>query len=288
MGDFSADTALTPAGATGENTRFTRLVHRDWEIWGPNGGYMVALALRAAGVHSRRDRPANVSVHFLGVAGFDEPVTIAASTLRASRTATSVQVEIAQGDRRVLQAMVWAVDAELPGLTHVHVDPPDVPPWHQLPSIDQRWEASGQPRPPSRYRFWDNFDQRPAEWIDDWENRGPTDPVYLNWLRFVPTGRFDDPWIEAARLALLVDLGAWPAASARHNQEQFIAPSIDVSCEFHHLDDVPEWVLLHGASPHAGSGLVASHQQVWSDDGRLLASGISHLLCRDVTARPVT
>jgi acyl-CoA thioesterase len=283
MGDFAADTELTPVGESRGRSEWSRLVHRDWEIWGPNGGYMVALALRAAGMHSGRHRPANVSVHFLGVAGFDEPVIVAASTLRASRAATSVQVEIVQGDRRVLQAMVWAVDAEMPGLDHVHSEPPDVPPWHRLPTLDERWEASSQPRVGSRYRFWDNFDQRPPSWIDDWDNRGSLEPVYLNWLRFVPLGRFDDPWIEAARLALLVDLGAWPAVSARHNQQEYIAPSIDMSCEFHHLDDVPEWLLLHGTSPHAGAGLVASHQQVWAEDGRLMASGISHLLCKPVT-----
>ena len=36
MGDFAADTELT---AVGDGT-FTRMLHRDWEIWGPNGGYM--------------------------------------------------------------------------------------------------------------------------------------------------------------------------------------------------------------------------------------------------------
>ena len=34
--------------------------------------------------------------------------------------------------------------------------------------------------------------------------------------------------------------------------------------------------------PVAGNGLIASHQEVWDDQGRLLASGISHLLCRPI------
>ncbi len=37
-----------------------------------------------------------------------------------------------------------------------------------------------------------------------------------------------------------------------------------------------------GESPHASDGLIASHQHVWNDQGQLLASGISHLLCRRV------
>ena len=34
-----------------------RGMSRDWEIWGPNGGYVASIALRAAGAHSRFDRP---------------------------------------------------------------------------------------------------------------------------------------------------------------------------------------------------------------------------------------
>jgi acyl-CoA thioesterase len=93
-----------------------------------------------------------------------------------------------------------------------------------------------------------------------------------------------DPWEQAARLLLLVDLGAWPSIGRRHlDVEGWIAPSIDVSCEFHRPSSGDEWFLLQGESPHAGDGLIASHQQVWNDRGELLASGVSHLLCRRTT-----
>ena len=45
MGDFEADTRLE-----GENGRYRASISRDWEIWGPNGGYVAAIALRAAGL----------------------------------------------------------------------------------------------------------------------------------------------------------------------------------------------------------------------------------------------
>jgi hypothetical protein len=44
MGDLERDTRL--AGGEG---RYTATLSRDWEIWGPNGGYLASLALRAAG-----------------------------------------------------------------------------------------------------------------------------------------------------------------------------------------------------------------------------------------------
>lgn len=276
MGDLAADTELTPTG----DGSFTRLLHRDWEIWGPNGGYMAALALRAAGAHCGRARPANATVHFLGVAGFDEPVTITPTILRASKVATSVSVAIEQAGRPVLQALVWAVDDGLAGLDHTHGEPPAAPHWRDLMTTEERAAADGVEYV-SNYRFWDNFEGRPTEWISDWANRRDLPPEYLHWYRFA-TGSASDAWLRAARLLLMVDLGAWPAVSRSHVQDAYIAPSIDVSCEFHRLDTDDDWYLLQGVSPHAGDGLVASHQQVWNDRGELLASGVSHLLCRPV------
>ncbi|MCE7883273.1 MAG: hypothetical protein DYH08_05305 [Actinobacteria bacterium ATB1] len=74
MGDFEADTRLT-----GSSGRYTAEISRDWEIWGPYGGYMAALLLRAAGMHSSFDRPGTLSVHFLGSATF-ETATIEATS----------------------------------------------------------------------------------------------------------------------------------------------------------------------------------------------------------------
>ena len=280
MGDFSHDTTLT---RTGEG-EWSRVVHPDWVIWGPNGGYMSALAMRAAGEVAQRPRPANVAVHFLGVASLDEPVVITAAPQRVARNATSVRVDIAQRGKPMLAAMVWAIDGELPGLRHESVTAPTVPHWSGSPTVAERFAEAGREYVPN-YAFWGNFEQRPATWIPDWEGRADLPPEYHEWLRFEPTATFDDAWLEAARLLLLVDLGGWPATCQRHNQSEIIAPNIDVSCEFHSLD-ATAWLLLHGRADLAGEGLVATRQQVWSDDGRLLASGISHLLCKSV-APPV-
>jgi acyl-CoA thioesterase len=276
MGDLAVDTALTP--------QLDCTLSRDWEIWGPNGGYMAAIALRAAESVANRPRPANATVHFLGVASFDEPVEVRAAVQRSSRVATSVRVELEQGGRPILAAMVWAVDEGLSGLSHDGPPPPDgVGRWTDHPTMDERWDANGG-RPPT-YRFWENLEQRPPFWIDDWDHRSGLEPVYLDWIRYVTgerSGEWTGAWAEAARVLLLVDLGGWPAVNRMHVQTDMIAPSIDVSCEFHRLADHEGWYLLRGESPVAGDGLVASHQQVWDADGRLLASGVSHLLCRPI------
>ncbi len=277
MGDLAADSALTQVGPSA----FEATLSRDWEIWGPNGGYLAALALRAAQHESRRARPANATVHFLGVASFDAPVTVTATTQRETRQATSVSVRMEQGGKPILAAMMWALDGGLDGLVHDEIAAPTVPAWHALPTIAERFAAMGVDGA-SPYRFWDNFEQRPALWIGDWETRTLDSPLYLNWLRYIGGGSTDDPWVQAARLLLLVDLGAWPSIGRRHRTEQWMAPTIDVACEFHRLGTADDWFMLQGESPFAGEGLVASHQHVWNDRGQLLASGISHLLCRRI------
>ena len=223
MGDLAADTDLVE---TAPGT-YQRTLSDHWEIWGPNGGYVAGVALRAAQLHSGRARPANATVHFLGVANFDDPVTVTAHTQRHARQATSTRVEIAQGDRAILTAMIWAVDADLGGLAHDDAPMPDVPAWSDLPTLAERLAAErGEGGSP--YRFWDNFEQRPPSWIIDWESRQPSRPLYQNWMRYLDGGAANDPWDQAARLLLLVDLGAWPSIGRRHlDSNDWIAPSID-------------------------------------------------------------
>ena len=53
MGDIGLQTACEPLG----DARYRAVVSDDWEIWGPGGGYVAAIALRAAGAESPFGRP---------------------------------------------------------------------------------------------------------------------------------------------------------------------------------------------------------------------------------------
>ena len=278
MSDLELDTYV--AGSDGV---YHGTMSRDWEIWGPQGGYLASFALRAAGLHCALPRPASLVGHFLGVASFDEPLTITCESLRIARTAHSVRASITQGDQRIFEAMVWGVNDGLLGLQHQDFPMPAVDAWAECPTIQERVEAMGEVLH-SHFRFWDNFVQRPSRWRDDWMERaqGSEPPVWHEWLKFTPSSTFRDPWIDACRLLVLVDVGSWPAVQAHHNTPAVIAPSIDLACEFHRIDPEAEWLLVQGLSPSSNEGLIASHQQVWNEHGVLLASGISQLLCRPV------
>jgi acyl-CoA thioesterase II len=275
MGDLGIDTAVEGSDGT-----YTASLSSDWEIWGPMGGYVASTALRAAGAHTSFGRPANLAGHFLGVAAFGT-VDIVTTTLRKAKKAESMRVSISQEGRPVFEALVWAVADDIAGLNHTAVEPPSdagVPIEHR--TVLERVEAMGRDPEPI-YPFWENFEERPVDWVDDWEHRTPDAPTWTAWLRFVPEPDTSDPWVDASRLLVLVDIGSWPSVVRQHvDTAGLYAPSIDLACHFHRFRPASSHLLVHGTSPSGADGLVTSHQSVWSDDGTFLASGISQLLCR--------
>jgi acyl-CoA thioesterase II len=279
MGDLAVDTEMRKAG----DGRYERVLSRDWEIWGPMGGYVASCALRSVGAHSGRARPASIVGHFLGVASFDDPVVATCTTLRGTRRADSIRVSVEQHAKPIFEALVWAVDADLDGLNHHVTTVPDLAPWSALPTIQERFAAAGLEYN-SYYPFWNNFEQRTGHWIDDWDSRATGDiaPRWDTWLKFLPGGRIVDPWVDACRLLMMVDLGAWPAASGHHANSDFYAPSIDVTCEFNMVGNTGEWLLVSTESPTGAGGLISSRSQVFDDAGHLLALGTSQLLCKAV------
>src|ERR1700691_1000583 len=80
MGALADDTAIRDEGG-----RLSATLSRDWEIWGPNGGYVSAIALRAAGKIAPPDhRPATFSGQYLSAGQFED-VEIQADAVRKGR-----------------------------------------------------------------------------------------------------------------------------------------------------------------------------------------------------------
>ncbi|MEA3075409.1 MAG: acyl-CoA thioesterase [Actinomycetota bacterium] len=282
MGDLGLDTAVERAG----DDRFTATLSREWEIWGPMGGYVASVALRAAGAVSPFARPASFFCHYLSVASFDEPVTMAVSELRGARTAAAHRVEMTQGERRILEATVWSVGEGLDGLVHDESSSPAVPPPESLRPLTELLSEEQLAAGPA-FPFWNNLETRPLDFRRDWPPSAPMAPVWQEWCRFTPTPTFDDPWVDACRALILVDVQSWPAASKPHayKQEPIIAPSLDLYVAFHDPQPSSEWLLCDGVGPVARDGLMAWNGRLWSADGRLVASGTGQLLCRRMAPR---
>ncbi len=271
MGDFGIDTAVEE-----RDGHYHARLSRDWEIWGPNGGYVAAIALRAASVATSLRRPASFTCHFLSVAEFDV-VDLQVTTLRATKRAASVRVSMTQQQRPILEAIVWVVD-EVSGLEHDVAQMPAVPTPDTLKSIDELVAPEDRK---SGYAFWQNLESRPIDWVP-WSQRKPGAPQWREWYRFRPTATFDDPFTDAARSLLLIDTLVWPACCRAYEAETmpFMAPSLDVTAHFHRAAPTSEWLLCDASAAIAAHGLIGGRATIWSADGQLLASGGAQLLCR--------
>jgi acyl-CoA thioesterase II len=270
MGDIEEQTAVTPVSVDPDGLGHYRAVlHDDWEIWGPEGGYVAAVALRAAGAASPFARPASFFCHYLSVAAF-EPVELTVTPRRAGRTVLAQRVEMSQHGKPVLDAMVWSV-GEVEGLEHEDLSPPDVPEPEALKSPRELWpDGEGPP-----FKFWENFDQRPLDYVLEWPPDGPLPPTWRSWLRCLPTETFEDPWVDAARTLIVLDVMSWPAGSRPHAhlEPPYIAPSLDLYAAFQHSGHDSDWLLLEGHSPVAGDGLLSWTGRVWNRRRKLVASG---------------
>jgi acyl-CoA thioesterase len=267
MGDFEIDTRLD-----GEKGHYGARLSKDWEIWGPNGGYVAAIALRASGREARIKRPVSFAGHFLAVARFG-PIEVDVAVLRRGRRSESLQVSIQQEGRAVLHALVRTA-AEGPGFEHDVARAPDVPDPEDLKSFEDL-----VPDEPPFYPFWQNLEGRPL-WPERFsEEVRPREPLFQQWFRFRPRATFDDPFVDAGRLLLLIDTMSWPAASQPYPNREFIAPNLDVTAWFHRLQPESEWLLGDHECSIAEAGLMGTSARVWSRDRRLLASGGAQLLC---------
>ena len=293
MGNLAEDTAVVPVmggasgGGSGDDSgdgdvrHYTAKLSPEWAIWGPAGGYVASVALRAAGAASPFARPASFSCHFLGVGTFDE-VDLTVRTLRGARTARSQRVEMTQGGRPILEATVWSI-GEVEGLEHDTTVAPDVPGPGELRNIPDLLAdlppAEVPARPP--FPFWENFETRPLQFSLEPPTE-PEEPVWRTWQRFEDPSTFDDPWVDACRSLVLVDVQSWPSAVRRHfgEPERFIAPTLDLYVAFNDPQPSCEWLLCDGNGPLARDGLISWTGRLWAEGGALVASGGGQMLCR--------
>jgi len=270
MGDFEVDTRLEDRG----DGNFRATLSRDWEIWGPNGGYVAAIALRAAGELAKVPRPASFSGHFLSVGRFEE-VDVAVRVIRAGRRAESIGVSISQQGRAIFEGLIRTA-AEGLGLEHDVAEMPDEKRPADLANVeDLRRDDEGPSFP-----FWNNFEVRPV-WPErhlEVERRAHP-PLFREWYRFHPRATFDDPWLDAARSLLLIDTATWIAAVQPHPNAAYIAPNLDVTAWFHQAEPDSEWLMTDHTCAVAGAGLMGTHGRIWSESGKLLVTGGAQLFC---------
>ncbi len=270
MGNFEVDTRVE-----GSDGNYHAALSEDWRVWGPNGGYVAAIALRAAGMEARLKRPASFSGHFIRVGNFHE-VQLEVTPVHSGRRAESIHVTMRQDNRPIFQAVIRTA-AKDEGLEHDFSQMPEVPEPEGLKTYAELFPDDAGPR----YPFWNNVETRIIDLDRALEGlpRKPHPPVWREWYRFVPTATFDAPFVDAGRALLLMDTMAWPAAAQPHPDAKFQAPNLDVTCWFHQPGHDSEWLLVDYESQIAKDALMNATGRVWSRDRKLLASGGCQLMC---------
>ncbi|HEX3756139.1 MAG TPA: thioesterase family protein [Rhizomicrobium sp.] len=267
---LAEDTAVRDEGG-----KLAATLSRNWEIWGPNGGYISAIALRAAGKVAPPDhRPATFSAQYLSAGQFSD-AEVAAEAVKKGRNAWCINVALSQAGRRFLQAQVWTTNkSDGPQVRGRKM--PEVPPHGSLKSWRELFARKEDDGP--HFRFWDNFEGKPVRQrqVNDFDPRGGVLEEWYRYLNFAPAA---DPFLDSARALILIDTLQWPAfCRGLAAQPSYIAPSLDVTAWFHDRPGDAEWLLAKAHADSALGGLIQGGVEIWSGDGRLIATGGSTML----------
>jgi acyl-CoA thioesterase len=266
VANFLADTQVERV----EAGRWRAALSPDWAVWGPNGGYVAAIALRAALGESRLARPASFQCHFLAVGEF-APVELRVASLGGSKRAESLRVDVVQDGKALLAASVWTVDLGLAGYAHDFARAPEV----ARPEALRGYQQLAGDEYAGWYPIWRSIEGRPLAW-----DQPPGAPEWRTWLRFTDTA-IADAAADALRQLFWLDFPGWNATTAAHAWPfPYLTPNLDLTVQFHAFAPEAEWILADGAVPLARDGMVGCTSRLWAEGGRLLATGTSKHLCR--------
>lgn len=250
MGDLTKQTRPRSIG----DDAYELELSPDWEVWGPNGGYVSAGVLRAVGESSARDRPISYFGQYLRKTSFGK-AEVRVERVRAAGSASAYEASLRQDGELKVRALVWTGDHG-EGLEHERVGRPDF----FVPLEDAGDRPRVGPMP-----CWDNLEIRQVK------NSGGH---YSHWYRFVPDPDVTDPFADAGRILVLIDMMQWPACYyMSEDPPPYVAPSLDLYVQLHRIGGASRWLFSDARTLVADDGVVAGQARVWDADGKCLGSG---------------
>jgi acyl-CoA thioesterase II len=226
------------------------------------GGQMLAQAIVAAGLDQPGKRVKSIQTVFARGAHADRPVDIVVETIHSGRHLATTSVDFRQGTRICARALVLLHAPEPDLIRHQPTMPAAPPP-------DERSATPNALAAPETIVVGDVDIHDPAL----------TGPAELTlWVRF-PTDQDGDPVLSQALLAYATD--GWLIAAAMRPHAGFgqaIAHKeistgvVSHSLSFHDDFSATQWCLIDQRSVFAGSGRAFGTADVFSHDGRYIAS----------------
>ena len=246
---------------------FKAMIDPEWCVWGPVGGYIAAIAMRAVGLVALADqRPVTLSCQFLSKGNPGE-IEVIVEPIKVGSTCF-FNVRLVQRSETFLQAQICTT-AKIDGPDQVGVTAPDVPEPEVLESFTAQLERFGH----TPMAFWKNVDGRQV----DFRPPGDPDPRGCRtecWMRIEDWQTTPDPFLDGARALILIDTNIWRAYNRGQSEPpQHGAPSLDLTVWFHEAAPTSQWQLVEARADFARQALLNGSARVWSKNGGLVASG---------------
>lgn len=252
--EFDDDTAVV---ARGGGTYSAEITPR-WNVGDkPNGGYLLAIALRAAAIESPLPHPFTATAHYLR-ASSPGPAMVDVELVRAGRSHATTEARLLQRDAEIVRVLATFGDlAALDGPTMVSGSPPALPPLEEC--LGGRGQLPGGGIVAMAERFEIAADPDTLGWT-----RGePTGTAFVGaWIRLVD-GREPDPlslaMITDALPPPVFDLGAagW-------------VPTIELTVHVRALP-APGWLRVAATTRFLQGGYLEEDAEVWDSGGTLVA-----------------
>lgn len=271
MDDFVEATALENNG----DGSWTATLHESWALWGPSGGFLSALALRATGEATAFPRPVSFACQFLNRATF-APVQIKVQSLRGGKRTEALRVDMEQEGRLIMTAQVWVSAQSAPGMVHDYSSVADLPDPDTLRPYREVY-----PEEPV-FPFLERLGHRPIDPLPHSDDAPVSEPEISGFFRLSPTTRHEDAFVDAARIFVLIDTHAWLATYPAHptsGGSPWIAPNLDFYYRFHRTSTAEDWLYLKTRADLAEDGFIAAEGEIRDRGGRLIARGVSQLMC---------
>lgn len=256
MHDFDADTGVTAAGGG----RWTAGITERWNIGDkPNGGYLLATAVRAMGEAVRgatgHPHPLTVTGHYLRP-GEGGPADLDVEVIRTGRKLSTATAALVQGGKERLRVVGTFGDLhDAAGPTVVQGAPPPIPPIEACPA-----------RPPDPVLDLP-IDERVDIRLDPsigWLRGEPTGVAQLQgWIRFTD-GREPDVW----SLPFFAD--ALPPSVFELMHDRLWVPTIELTVHVRGIP-APGWLRIAHRSRFVIDGFFEEDGEIWDSEGNLVA-----------------
>ena len=250
------------------------------------GGLVIAQALIAAERTVEGRAAHSLHAYFILPGDPTVPIVYEVDRIRDGKSFTTRRCVAIQRGKAIF-ALSASFQVQEPGLEH-QMNPPDVPPPEDLPSEAELRRRFSHAMPDNIRKYFER--ERPIE-------IRPTDPQrYVSPPPHAVNGPVQNVWVRAvaplpqdqvihrAVLAYLSDMTLLDTALIAHGRSIFDpaiqGASLDHSLWFHAPVQADQWMLYAQDSPSSGHARALTRGQIFSRDGKLLASVVQEGLIR--------